>query len=179
MSSRWDCWPAWPQSCWVFCLMGIGLWCVLESQKERVGTITLWGKARSVVWEGTLLSCCACGPVESSGTVPAQMARAQGQLILSLRSTPVLPECSLQELLGTELHPPQIPVFKSQPLASQNVTTFAESLRRQLSQSGIISMRPNPVWSAALEEAMRTQTLRQGEDNHPQAEERNLRGNQP
>lgn len=103
------------------------------------------GKARSIVWEGTLLSCCACGPVESSGTVPAQMARAQGQLILSLRSTPVLPECSLQELLGTELHPPQIPVFKSQPLASQNVTTFAESLRRQLSQSGIISMRPNLV----------------------------------
>lgn len=51
--------------------------------------------------------------MKSSGTVPAQVTRAQGQLILNLRSTPVLPECSLQELLGTELCPPQIPVFKS------------------------------------------------------------------
>lgn len=101
MSSSRDCWPAWPQSCWVFCLMGIGLRSILGFRKGRVGITVLWGRHARLSRRGSchlavpraceILRNCACADGQGSGTTDSRFEAYSCS--------------SSKELLGAELCP--------------------------------------------------------------------------
>ena len=89
--------------------MGIGLRCISGFRKEREGIVTLWGRHARLSRRETcylavpraceILRNCACADGQGSGATDSQFEAYSCS--------------SSKELLGTELCPPQIPMFES------------------------------------------------------------------